>query len=102
MQSSSMRIAQIVLGVFLLIITPLVGAIPGPGGVFVFAFGLGLVLRNSRWAKKRYVDFKLRFPKPGSWADWGLQRKSAKRRAQRAKKKPKTKGSHAAKLSEPD
>ncbi len=74
-----------VLGVILLIITPIIGSLPGPGGVFVFAIGLGLVLRNSLWAKKRYVDFKRRYPKPGGWADWGLRRKSAKRRSARAK-----------------
>jgi hypothetical protein len=85
MQSTPMRIGQMVLGVILLIITPIIGTLPGPGGVFVFAIGLGLVLRNSRWAKKRYVDFKRRYPKSGGWADWGLRRPSAKRRQKRAK-----------------
>ena len=33
----------------------LVGAIPGPGGIFVFAAGLALVLKTSMWAKRRYV-----------------------------------------------
>jgi hypothetical protein len=92
MQSTPMRIGQMVLGFALLIITPIIGSLPGPGGIFVFAIGLGLVLRNSRWAKKRYVDFKRRYPKPGGWADWGLQRKSAKRRSARTKqgtKRPK-------------
>jgi hypothetical protein len=85
MQSTPMRIAQIVLGVLLIAMTPLVGPIPGPGGIIVFGLGLGLVLRNSLWAKKRYVDFKRRYPKPGSWADWGLRRPSAKRRDKRAR-----------------
>ena len=85
MQSSAMRIAQIVIGVILLILTPVVGSLPGPGGVFLFAIGLGLVLRNSLWAKRRYVAFKRHYPKPGGWADWGLRRKSAKRRTERRK-----------------
>jgi hypothetical protein len=80
-----MRIGQIVLGVILIAMTPLLGPLPGPGGIILFGLGLGLILRNSRWAKKRYVDFKRRYPKSGGWADWGLRRKSAKRRSARAK-----------------
>ncbi|MBA3896388.1 MAG: hypothetical protein H0X36_04470 [Sphingomonadaceae bacterium] len=75
------RLALFVLGWVLIALSPLVGAIPGPGGLFVFAFGLGLVLKYSRWAKRRYVAFKRRWPKHGAWADWGLRRASAKRRA---------------------
>lgn len=72
------------LGVVLMAVAPLVGVIPGPGGVFVFAGGLSLVLRYSHRAKRRYVRFKRRWPKHGGWADWGLRRQSAKRRADRA------------------
>ena len=67
-------------GLLLLILSPLVGAIPGPGGVFVFAAGLTLTLRNSDWAKRRYVRFKRWQPKAGRWSDWGLRRRSARRR----------------------
>jgi hypothetical protein len=69
-----------VLGVLLIIVSPLAGVIPGPGGVFVFAIGLAMVLKTSMWAKRRYVDFKRWQPKAGRWADWGLRRRSAKRR----------------------
>jgi hypothetical protein len=72
-------------GVLFVIISPLVGAIPGPGGVFVFAIGAGLMLQNSRWAKKKYARFKKRHPKKGEWADWSLRRQSPKRRSERAK-----------------
>jgi hypothetical protein len=72
-------------GCIFLIITPLVGPLPGPGGVFTFAIGMGLVLRNSLWAKKHYARFKRKQPKMGSWADWGLRRQSARRRADREK-----------------
>ena len=72
-------------GCLLIMLTPLVGPIPGPGGVIVFAAGLGLVLKNSEWAKRQYVRFKRAHPNKGRWADWGMRRESAKRREARAK-----------------
>ena len=70
----------LVVGILLMIASIPVGALPGPGGIFVFAAGLALVLKTSMWAKRRYVDFKRKQPKIGRWADWGLRRQSAKRR----------------------
>ena len=70
-----------VVGVLLMIAAVPLGALPGPGGIFVFAAGLALVLKTSMWAKRRYVHFKRWQPKVGSWADWGLRRRSARRRA---------------------
>jgi hypothetical protein len=67
-------------GVILILLSPLAGAIPGPGGIFVFAIGLAMVLKTSMWAKRRYVHFKRWQPKAGRWADWGLRRRSALRR----------------------
>jgi hypothetical protein len=72
--------ALFALGVVLLVLSPLVGAIPGPGGVIVAGIGLALVLKTSMWAKRRYVKFKRWQPKAGRWTDWALQRGSAKRR----------------------
>ncbi|HYC95990.1 MAG TPA: hypothetical protein VEB39_09870 [Sphingomicrobium sp.] len=89
-----------VIGLLLLfVVAPLVGAIPGPGGVIVAGIGLALVLKTSLWAKRRYVHFKrwqpnvysIRFegwrPKiiarrvtPGRWTDWALRRRSFRRR----------------------
>jgi hypothetical protein len=69
-----------VIGIIMIILSPVAGVIPGPGGVIVFGVGLGLVLKTSRWAKRRYVHFKRWQPKAGSWADWGLRRRSARRR----------------------
>lgn len=69
-----------VVGVLLLALAPVVGALPGPGGVFVFALGLAMVLKTSRWARRHYVRFKRWQPKAGRWTDWGLRRKSAARR----------------------
>jgi hypothetical protein len=73
------------LGVLLMIAAIPVGALPGPGGVFVFAIGLALVLKTSMWAKRHYVRFKRSRPKAGSWADWALRRRSARRRLKRKK-----------------
>jgi len=67
-------------GLMLMIVSPLVGAIPGPGGVIVFAAGLGLTLKYSEWAKRQYVKFKRAHPNKGRWADWGMRRRSARRR----------------------
>jgi hypothetical protein len=76
----AVRMGLVMLGFLLIALTPFVGAIPGPGGVFVFAAGLTLVLRYSDWAKKQYVKFKKKHPRKGAWADWGLRRPSHQRR----------------------
>jgi hypothetical protein len=70
----------LVVGLILLIISPLVGAIPGPGGVIVAGLGLALILKTSLWAKRHYVKFKRWQPKAGRWTDWALRRPSAQRR----------------------
>ena len=67
-------------GLLLLFVSPLVGAIPGPGGVLVAGIGLALILKTSMWAKRHYVRFKRWQPKAGRWTDWALRRPSAKRR----------------------
>jgi hypothetical protein len=70
----------LVLGVMLILVSPIVGAIPGPGGIIVAGIGLALVLKTSMWAKRRYVVFKRRRPKAGRWTDLALRRPSARRR----------------------
>ena len=70
----------LVVGIVLLLVSPLVGVIPGPGGIIVAGVGLALILKTSSWAKRRYVRFKRWQPKAGRWTDWALQRRSAKRR----------------------
>jgi hypothetical protein len=86
-QNPIARYGLLVVGVIFLIITPFLGALPGPGGIFTFAIGLGLVLQNSAWARRRYVRFKKQQPKIGGWTDWGLRRASARRRDEIAKQK---------------
>lgn len=72
-----------VLGILLMLASPLAGILPGPGGILVFGVGLALVLKTSMWAKRHYVRFKRWQPRVGRWTDWGLRRKSAKRRTER-------------------
>jgi len=76
-----------VIGVLLLIVSPLVGAIPGPGGIIVAGVGLALMLKTSMWARRYYVRFKRWRPTvfgrrltPGRWTDLALRRRSALRR----------------------
>ncbi|HEX8669469.1 MAG TPA: hypothetical protein VF727_13975 [Allosphingosinicella sp.] len=81
----AVRTALFLLGWLLIAVSPIVGPIPGPGGIIVFAAGLSLVLKYSGWAKRKYVAFKRRHPNKGAWADWGLRRQSAIRRTEREK-----------------
>ena len=74
------RHGLVVLGFLLIAVTPLVGPIPGPGGLIVFGAGLSLILKYTGWAKRLYVRFKRRHPNKGRWADWSLRRASARRR----------------------
>ena len=41
-----LRPAMLALGAALIVAAPLVGVLPGPGGILVFAVGLSLVLRH--------------------------------------------------------
>ena len=68
------------IGVILLLLAPVVGALPGPGGIIVAAVGLAMVLKTSTWARRRYVRFKRWQPKVGNVADLALRRPSARRR----------------------
>ena len=82
----AIRISLLVLGWVLIALTPVVGPIPGPGGIIVLAAGLTLVLRNSRWARRAFARAKRRWPRFGDLADRGLRRKSARRRRDRARR----------------
>jgi hypothetical protein len=80
MDSPVVEYSILAVGVILLIVSPLVGALPGPGGIIVAGIGLALVLKTSMWARRHYVKFKRWQPKAGRWTDWALRRPSAKRR----------------------
>lgn len=81
----SIRSGLFLLGCAMVLGAPAVGLLPGPGGIIVAGLGLGLALKNSAWAKRRYVAFKRRWPKHGAWTDWGMRRASARRRVAIAK-----------------
>jgi hypothetical protein len=74
------RQCLVAIGFLLIAITPLVGPIPGPGGIIVFGAGLSLILKYTGWAKRLYVRFKRKHPNKGRWTDWSLRRQSARRR----------------------
>ncbi|WP_223797743.1 hypothetical protein [Sphingomonas nostoxanthinifaciens] len=68
----------------LIVLAPVVGVLPGPGGIFVFVGGVALLLRNSQWAKRHYVRLKRRWPKLGHVSDRIMRRPSHRRRLERA------------------
>ena len=77
---SRWRVLLLIAGWVLIALAPVVGVLPGPGGIFLFAGGAALVLRNSHWAKRRYVGLKRRWPKLGHACDRVMRRASALRR----------------------
>lgn len=78
-----MRTALFTLGVFLIILAPIIGPLPGPGFIILFPAGLALCLQNSKWAKRRYARFKRRHPRYADWTDRVMRRNSAARRRER-------------------
>lgn len=52
------KIAIDIAGFGLMIIAPLIGWLPGPGGIPLFLVGLGLVSLNHEWAEKILEDFE--------------------------------------------
>jgi hypothetical protein len=73
------------LGVLLIIGGLIIAPIPGPGGVFLIAPGVALILKTSWWAKRHYVKLKRWQPKAGYWTDRALRRKNASLRYERMK-----------------
>ena len=80
------RSCLVAVGILLIAVTPVVGPIPGPGGIITFGAGLSLILKYTGWAKRLYVRFKRRHPNKGRWTDWSLRRLSARRREERAQR----------------
>ena len=81
-RSQPFRVFQLALGILLILIAPIVGIpTPGPLGIFIFGFGLALVLRNSFWARRRYMRYTRRSPRVRRVVDFGLRRKPKHKRA---------------------
>jgi hypothetical protein len=68
------------LGCLLILAGLLLAPLPGPGGIFLIAPGVALVLKTSMWAKRRYVRVKRWQPKAGRIMDRALRRQSVRRR----------------------
>jgi len=81
--TAQVRLALFVLGVLLIVISPIIGVLPGPGFLILFPLGLMLCLQNSAWAKRVYVRFKWRHPRYAAWTDRVMRRTSAARRRAR-------------------
>ena len=74
------RWAMVILGWILVVAAPLVSWLPGPGGIALFIIGLGVILKHSLWAKKRYARLAKRHPEYGDWANWAMRRTRVTRR----------------------
>lgn len=75
-----MRVTQLVLGGLLILLSPAVIPLPGPAGIFLFAGGLILILRNSRLARRHFARLKRRWPRIGRIVDQAMRRRSTLRR----------------------
>lgn len=84
-RSPFLRTALVVTGLLVMAAAPLVGILPGPGGIFVFAAGLILVLQNALWARRHFARAKRRWPRFGRYADMALRRRSFRQRELRAR-----------------
>jgi hypothetical protein len=80
-RSQPFRVFQLFLGGFLMITGPIVGIpTPGPLGILIFGLGFALVLKNSRWVRKRYVRHTRRYPRVQRAVNFGLRRKGKRPR----------------------
>jgi hypothetical protein len=80
---SAKRLFMLALGPALIVLSPVVGLIPGPGGLLVLLAGVAITLQSSQVAKRLYVRAKRRWPGLGHWSDKGLRRASHFRRLRR-------------------
>lgn len=60
--SRFLRLGLVILGILVMIAGFLIAPLPGPFGLPVAVVGLMMVLRNSMWAKRRFIDAKRRWP----------------------------------------
>ena len=78
-QNAYVRFWLFILGCLLLVMVPIIGLFPGPGGVLLFPVGMALALQNSTWAKRVYGRFKRKRPRYAGWADRIMRRPTAAR-----------------------
>lgn len=58
-----LRSLAIPAGWTLIVLGLVVGPLPGPGGIPVVALGVLILLQNSRWARRRFIALRQRYPK---------------------------------------
>jgi hypothetical protein len=68
------RWSMVILGWTLIVAAPLISWLPGPGGIALFIIGLGVILKHSLWAKKRYARLSRQHPEYANWANWAMRR----------------------------
>lgn len=84
-RSEPFRVFQILLGILLLPVAGIVGLIsPAPIGIVILGAGVALVLRNSRWARRRYLFHTRHHPRVRRAVDMGLMRGRRRRAGRRA------------------
>lgn len=57
-----LRFGLILVGVVIMVTGFAIAPLPGPFGLPVAVVGLMIVMRNSMWAKRRFIDAKRRWP----------------------------------------
>ena len=57
-----LRLGFVILGLLVIIAGIVIAPLPGPFGLPIAVVGLMIVLRNSMWAKRRFVAAKRRWP----------------------------------------
>jgi hypothetical protein len=74
------RVVQLGLGVLLIVVAPIAASVPQPFpiGIVLIGTGLTLILRNSGWARRKYVHWQHRYPRAGRFTDMGLRRRRKK------------------------
>lgn len=88
-RSEPFRVFQIILGILLMPVAFIVGLIsPAPIGIVIFGAGVALVLRNSRWARRRYLFHTRHHPRVRRAVDIGLMRGRNRERSRQAADAP--------------
>lgn len=72
--SNALRISLVSIGWLLIAGAVAIGPLPGPGPLILAPVGMAMVLKNSRWAKKRYSRFARTHPEYGRWLNWMMGR----------------------------
>jgi len=57
-----LRLGLMIVGVLIIVAGVIIAPLPGPFGLPIAVVGLMIVLRNSMWAKRRFIHAKRRWP----------------------------------------